>query len=515
METFIFIHGSSAGQCSLTIDAASAKLCDEIGRYYFEGRENRQMMGIEGAAMFAELYQSSNNQTYCLYSYVINACLGPAPDLRAGNYFALTIALKGGYCKETGKVYNLLSTAYKQIFSGRIIEDSMSYGGKTYRYVYKVPQLQSIAKSIEKPLGQILEFFNRDCEPYCTPLSTSTHLPLPWNGGPLTAKKGNNVVRLPWNGIGVHPDECDSREAISHLLSDGRIVVHEKAEKYADRLRRIMNEKQQLASQVDSLQQQLETVKQQHAQQVASAAAANKAAALAETDRLKKENRILQDKLDTYNGLINQLSKYQRATQNNITHAVRDFNTEASRPKTWTRWLKAVMLMLILLISIVCLIFNILFFRNMPQRGNTPPRQEQPIAATTDSVDTTQLGVAVNPTSENPDATNTTTSSFLSDYGTNGSSSATETAQKPDYGLKILDENSNEITTVMPGQRIKAKVSNIKDGCNFHFSQCKKDGNEVNPIWVKVDSTASGRVIVSYGPSVSTERQKKSLKVQP
>ena len=224
METFIFIHGSSAGQCSLTIDAASAKLCDEIGRYYFEGRENRQMMGIEGAAMFAELYRSSNNQTYCLYSYVINACLGPAPDLRAGNYFALTIALKGGYCKETGKVYNLLSTAYKQIFSGRVIEDSMSYGGKTYRYVYKVPQLQSIAKSIGKPLGQILEFFNRDCEPYCTPLSTSSHLPLPWNGGPLTAKKGNNVVRLPWNGISIHPDECDSSEAISHLLSDGRIV---------------------------------------------------------------------------------------------------------------------------------------------------------------------------------------------------------------------------------------------------------------------------------------------------
>ncbi len=473
------------------------------------------MMGIEGAAMFAELYRSSNNQTYCLYSYVINACLGPAPDLRAGNYFALTIALKGGYCKETGKVYNLLSTAYKQIFSGRVIEDSMSYGGKTYRYVYKVPQLQSIAKSIEKPLGQILEFFNRDCEPYCTPLSTSSHLPLPWNGGPLTAKKGNNVVRLPWNGISIHPDECDSSEAISHLLSDGRIVVHEKAEKYADHLRRIMNEKQQLASQVDSLQQQLETVKQQHAQQVASAAAANKAAALAETDRLKKENRILQDKLDTYNGLIDQLSKYQRATQNNITHAVRDFNTEASRPKTWTRWLKAVMLMLILLISIVCLIFNILFFRNMPQRGNTPPRQEQPIAATTDSVDTTQLGVAVNPTSENPDATNTTTSSFLSDYGTNGSSSATKTAQKPDYGLKVLDENGKEITTVTPGQRIKAKVFITKAGCDFHFWNCKKDGSDLNPIWVKVDSTASGTVIVSYGPSVYGERQKKSLKVQP
>ena len=524
METFIFIHGSSAGQCSLTVNAASSKLCDEIGRYYFEGRENRQMMGIEGAAMFAELFRSSNNQTYCLYSYVINACLGPAPDLRAGNYFALTIALNGRYCKEAGKVFNLLSNAYKQIISGRIIEDTLSHGGKTYRYVYKVPQLQSIGSEIATPLGLALDFFNRDCEPYCISLPPSIHLPLPWNGGSLTVKKGNNVVRLPWNGIGVHPDECDSREAISHLLSDGRIVVHEKAEKYADRLLRIMNEKKQLASQVESLQQQLETVKHQHAQQVASAAAANKAATMAETDRLKKENRNLQDKLDTYNGLIDQLAKYQRTTQNNITHAVRDFNTEASRPKTWTRWLKAVVLMLILLISITCLIFNICFFRNMPPCGNTPPRQEHPKDTSSILDDPNQTVIkpnetpvgTVSSTSGNTSTANTTSSSYLDKYSSTGSSSATKTAQKNvNYGLRILDEDGKEIEKVKPGQRIKAIVSQIREGCDFHFWHCNKEGNDTNPIWVRVDSTASGSITVSYGPnSPSDSREKKSLKVQ-
>ena len=471
METFVFIHGSSAGQCSLSFDPTSNRLCSEIGKYYFEGRDNRILMDFDGAAVFAELFRSSDNQIFCLYSYVINTCLGPAPDLRAGNYFALTIAVKGNYCKETSKVYKLLVNAYNQIICGRVIEDTLLHAGKTYRHVYKVSQLQNIEKNISGPLGKVLEFFNRDCEPFCSILPSSACFPLPWNGGSLTTKNGNNVVRLPWNGISFHPDECDSREAISHLLTDGRIIVHEKAERYAERLQRLINEKQQIALQVNSLQQQLESAKRQYEQQKVSAVAARKNAA--EMERLKVENRQLQERLDKYDNLIDQLSKYQRTTQSKITNVARNFQTAATQSSKNTRWLKSIVLMLILLISIVCLVLNICFFRSMPSSGETSGRQ------TTKTV-------------------------------------APPPAASPDFGLSVKDETGQKITTVSPGQRIKATVAKPQANYEFHCWNCKKDGTDTNSIWIVIDSVETDTTaVVSYGPKDSSDRgQKITLKIK-
>lgn len=512
METFIFIHGSAAGQCSLTIDPSSAQLCGEIGKYYFEGRENRQLMDVENASMFVELYRSSKGQTWCLYSYVINACFGPAPDLRAGNYFALTIALNGRYCKDARRVYNLLSNAYKQIISDRIIEDTLTYSGKTYHDVYKVPQLQNIGAAIDKPLGQALEYFGRDCEPYCTPLPSTVRLPLPWNGGVLTVKNGNKVERLPWNGISIHPDECDSTEAISHLLADGRIIVHEKAERYAERLQRLMNERQQLASQVNTLQQQLESYKRQYEQQKTSAAAASKNAA--ETERLKAENRRLQERLDKYDNIIGQLSKYQRTTQTNITNATRDFQAAATQPPKKTRWLRSIVLMLILLISIACLVLNICFFRSMPSSGETSGRQAiDTNVIKTDSIETAHTSFDTIQIAERQNATSL---SMLEIYGSETTPAAKPSTVKPDFGLSIKDEAGNEITTVSPGQRIKATVTNPKAQCRFHFLNCHKEGNDDNPIWIIIDTAKTGSVaIVSYGPDGPAEgRQKNRLRIK-
>ena len=477
METFVFIHGSSAGQCSLSFDPTSNKLCSEIGKYYFEGRDNRILMDFDGAAMFAELFRSSDNQIFCLYSYVINTCLGPAPDLRAGNYFALTIAVKGNYCKETSKVYKLLVNAYNQIICGRVIEDTLLHAGKTYRHVYKVPQLQNIEKNISGPLGKVLEFFNRDCEPFCSILPSSARFPLPWNGGSLTTKNGNNVVRLPWNGISFHPDECDSREAISHLLTDGRIIVHEKAERYAERLQRLINEKQQIALQVNSLQQQLESAKRQYEQQKESAVAARKNAA--EMERLKVENRQLQERLDKYDNLIDQLSKYQRTTQSKITNVARNFQTAATQSSKNTRWLKSIVLMLILLISIVCLVLNICFFRSMPSSGETSGRQN------TEKNDTNEI------------IHNSGDTSIVEELHPTAPENANKST--PNFGLSVMDNDGKIITKVSPGQLIRAKVNMPQENCRFHFLNCHQKGDDSNPIWIIIDTAdASSNVIINY-----------------
>ncbi len=204
MERYIFIHGSASGQSSLPLSEASAQICNEIGNWYFEGRENRKIGTNAVRSMFVELYKGIDNKRYCLYSFVLNECFGPAPEPRPGQYFAVTIALRESYCIQPSSIYNILSSAFDQLIRNKIIADKMVVNGKTYTNVYTIGQFKDKSAELIDFQNKIATFFDRDCLQLCKTLPSTTNLPQPWNGKPMTKMAQNRVERLPWNGETIH-----------------------------------------------------------------------------------------------------------------------------------------------------------------------------------------------------------------------------------------------------------------------------------------------------------------------
>lgn len=481
MEKFVFIHGSASGQSSLPLNAISSRICGEVGKWYFEGRESRILGVPSTCSMVVELFTGSNGKHYCMYSYVHNECYGPAPDLRPGQYFAVTIALQEYYCMHPSSVFSILSGAYSQLIRNKIIAENANNNGKEYKGVYQIGQFKEREAYLVDFMNKISSFFERDCSAFCKELPKSANLPLPWNGKPITKVINNRVERIPWNGDSVHPVECDSQVIMEKLWKDGRLYISDETPLANDRINQLLIENQKLEQRAKALQEKIDNP-------VVDAKTKQEIAALkAEIERRKKEadqlmstnSKLEQDNknlLDTYDGLAQVLNKYKSITSRQLSSLNMNAASEVSETKSWRRWIKAVALSLILVFSLISLLFNIHFFRSLsPDNGEREKKVEL-----TDSIAPGDTTLQVQGVSEPEDYT--------------------PAGHAPDYGLKVTDESGRLISSVYPGQKIRAKVSKAEKNLSFtaHGVTESSVSNDAAEFTVTTDPGIN-KVTISYG----------------
>lgn len=516
MEKFIFIHGSASGQSSLPLNENASRLCGEVGKWYFEGRENR-ILGVPSCFMAIELFSSSDGKKYCMYSYVHNECYGPAPDLRLGQYFAVTIALKEHFCIQPSSVFVILSGAYNQLIKNKIIAEKINSNGKEYKGVYQIGQFKDREAYLIDFLNKISSFFERDCTPICKELPKSVNLPLPWNGKPMTKVVNNRAERIPWNGNTVHPSECDSQVVMDMLWKDGRLYISEEASLANDHINKLQIENQKLEQKAKALQEKIDNpvVNPKTKQEIA--------ALKAEIEKQKKEAELLtsenakllqdnKDLLDTYDGLTQVINKYKNKTSKQLSTLNKNVANDVTKTKTWRRWIKAVFLLLILIFSLISLLFNIHFFRNLSSNYDETEGQKQKIAELSQRVDFINRNMTNMPLSQTTvDAPSEPiiTSSQLSQPVTTVIPT-TPSPQNPDFGLTITDEFGQHLSSVNPGQKIKAKVSKPKDGSSFTSAGATKVSEENNTATFTVTTdTKAKEITIGYGASGNKNQKKR------
>ena len=525
MEKFVFIHGSASGQSSLPINANSSRLCSEIGKWYFEGRENRILGVPSTCSMVVELFSGSDGKHYCMYSYVHNECYGPAPDLRPGQYFAVTIALQEHYCMHPSSVFGILSGAYSQLIKNKIIAEKANTNGKEYKGVYQIGQFKDREAYLLDFLNKISSFFDRDCTPICKELPKLLNLPLPWNGKPMARVINNRAEQIPWNGDSVHPVECDSQVIMEKLWKDGRLYISDKIPLTNDHINQLLIENQKLEQKAKTLQEKIDN-------HVVDAKTKQEIAALkAEIERRKKEaeqfistnTKLQQDNkelLDTYDGLAKILNKYKCTTSKQLSNLNRNAASEVSKTKSWRRWIKTVALSLILVFSLISLLLNIHFFRHFSSNNDETEEQKQKVAELEQRVDFINRNMTNTPMSSSPvvaPAKPASTPSQLSQPVTTKNTRATTqpTQAAPDYGLTITDEFGQPLSSVNPGQKIRAKVSKPGKGLSFTSSGVTKGLASNNYAEFTVTTDAKIKTItIGYGvPGDKNQNQRQRITV--
>lgn len=530
MERFIFIHGSASGQSSLPFSAASSRLCSEVGKWYFEGRENRIIGTTAPRSMFVELYKATEGNRYCLYSLVHNECFGPAPEPRPGQYFAVTIALQESYCIHPSSIYTILSGAYNQLIRNKIIADKVVISGKEYHNVYTIGQFKDKSAELIDFQNKISTFFDRDCLQLCKPLPASTNLPLPWNGNPMTRMVQNRAERLPWNGETIHPTECDSVASTEKLWKEGRIYVSEEAPLLTAHIQKLQEEKSQLEAKNKALQSKVDNPapnpkdKKEISSLQAETERLRKDAerANSEKERLQKENR---DLVATFDGLSQLINKYKGTTGKQLGIIDKQLYEENRNGNGWKRWTTAPLLLIVLILTLIILVLNICFFRNISSSIDEVNSQNERIGALEQKVEfvnrnlgnTTSFGTFSTSSEKSPSSVTPEPKTSILTEATNQSriTPATEPVKKPDYGLTITDEQGGKIKTVRFGQIIKAHARNSAPSLDWKFDGVEKiNKSDVNPIFLKVVKQ-TGSVTIGYGdPTDKHKRQRMSFKIE-
>lgn len=522
MERYIFIHGSASGQSSLPFSEASAKICKEIGNWYFEGRENRIIGTSSPRSMFVELFKGSDGKRYCLYSFVHNECYGPAPEPRPGQYFAVTIALQESYCIHSSSIYTIFSGAYNQLIRNKIIADKIVINNKEYHNVYTIGQFKEKSAELIDFQNKIASFFDRDCLQLCRHLPSTTNLPLPWNGKPMTQIVQNRAERIPWNGETIHPSECDSIASAEKLWNNGRIYVSEEAPLASDTIQKIREEKKQLEANNKVLQAKVDNPapnpkdKKEISSLKSEVESLRKEAdrAISEKDKLQRDNQEL---TSTFDGLSQLISKYKGATGKQLLLIDKQLSHDAIDSKGWKKWIKTIGLLLVFVFTLVSLVLNIRFFRNFSSINDEIKTLNERIDSIGQKVDfigrnlcnTTSFGTL-------PISKETVQSGADSLEQSPSKTALPSTEQKQDYGLIITDEEGNPIKKVYPDQTIKAHAKNPAQGSGWKLDGVEKTNkNDVNPIHLKV-VRKNGTITIGYGdPNDKEKRQRITLNIEP
>lgn len=520
MERYIFIHGSASGQSALSLSRESDNLCTEISKWYFEKRESRVKGLTVPCAMFVELYQANNGKRYCLYSYVCNACVGPEPNFRPGQYFAATIALQDSYCTCPSRIYDLLSSAYSQLIRNKIIADRVISGGKEYRNVYKIGQFRDQSEYLTDFLNKISVFFDEDCLNFCQPLPKSINLPLPWNGQSMVRMVQNRPEVLPWNGEIIHSKECDAITSAEKLWRDGRVYVSGDASLMADSVQILQKKNAELEKKIEGLEykvnnpapnpkdkKDIANLQAENAQLKNNLKKAND-----EKEGLEKENEEL---ITTFEGLSQLISKQKAKTNKQLGRINNQFSDETHNSKGWKRWVKVSLLLLVFLFTLANLVFNIWFFRNSSSNsgeiGQTKVVDtivvEESNSNSTDSVQNLTVNASSNQGGRGDSGANSATKGEMS-------GATTESKPCPKYGLTITDSEGKSVESVIKGQVITAKVSNPNQGLCWRLDGVKKvNSSDVNLISLEVVKD-SDYITIGYGdPNDYKKRERKSLKI--
>lgn len=380
MKKFIFIHGSASGQSELPLGTESSQLCSEISEWYFKGRANRVIGTSVPFPMFVELYIGMDGKRYCLYSFVLNECHGPADyrdgHYRDGQYFAVTITLQDYYCLRPSSIYSLLKGAYDHFIRNKIIDDKVAVNGKEYLNVYKISQFKEKEKELVVFQKNISDLFDKNCQQFCKELPKKTSLPMPWNGTKIVKMVNGKAEALPWNGETIHLEECDSGASGDKLFRDGRIYISDEAPRLSAVVEELRKENDGLQKENDGLRKEnvelqgkvnnpkpnpkdlkkikdLENEVNNLNSEVSNANSLN--------EQLRQENN---DLVNTVNGVSELLDKYNKSTNKQFDTINSKKHKEVSNSNGWKRWIKEILLIVILLLTLVCLVLNACFFRS-------------------------------------------------------------------------------------------------------------------------------------------------------
>lgn len=517
MERLIFIHGSASGQSSLPRNQESSQLCNEISKWYFEGRESRVIGTSVPRPMFVEIYKSTDGNRYCLYSFVLNECYGPAPDYRAGQYFALTIALRGYYCLHPSSIYNILSKAYDHV-NAWIIADKVVVNGKEYHNVYKIHQFRDKAKELIDFQNKIANFFDQDCLQLCKPLPDSVKLPLPWNGKEMIKMVNNRAECLSWNGETINLTECDSGASTDKLMNEGRIYVSDKALLSSAIVQKLREENEKLLRENNALQKKVDSPAPNPEDQKMIASLNQKVKNLEEQvsqandkkEQLQSEN---QEYEKTFKVLSETFTRHKESTTKQLNKINENISNERGKSKDWKRF----GLLSINVLILICLFLNFCFFLNISSNIDKICSQIDLI------MDNFEKKLPDDPV---PESNKTSTESQSEEGSVEQSISGdqkkslnwTTTAtisSRPNYGLTITDENGNPLKKVYYGQTIKATVTKPVTGLNFTLDGVASvNSNPPNSILLKV-SQQTGNITIGYGPSGKENRSKREIKSLP
>lgn len=392
MKKFIFIHGSASGETALLLDTESKQLQSEISKWYFEGRQNRVIGTSVPRPMFVELYKGNDGKRYCLYSFVLNECYSSAPDYREGQYFAVTIALQDCYCFRPSSIYSLLTGAYDYFIRNKIIDDYVVNNGKEYHNVYKISLFNEKEAVLIDFQKQISDHFDKGCQQLCKNLPNEINFPMPWNRKEMAKMVNGKAVCLPWNGETIHLEECDSGVSIDKLFKDGRIYISDKALRLSAVVEELREENDGLRKENVELQGKVNNPKPNPKDLKKIKDLENKVNNLNSkvsnanslNEQLRQENN---DLVNTVNGVSELLDKYNKSTNKQFDTINSKKHKEVSNSNGWKRWIKEILLIVILLLTLVCLVLNACFFRSGPSDFDKINSQIDSICLKVDALD--------------------------------------------------------------------------------------------------------------------------------
>lgn len=494
MEKFIFIHGSASGQSTLPCNQASSRLCEEVSKWYFEGRDNRVTGTSVPRPMFVEFFKASDGKRYSLYSFVINECYGPEPGYRPGQYFAITIALQDYYCSQPSGIYTILAAAYDQLIRNKIIADKVVANGKEYDYVYKIRQFREKESELVSFQKQISDFFDKDCSQHCKHLPQSCNFPLAWNGET------------------IHLTECDSDAYVKRLMNDGRVYISDKAPLLSDIVQDLRNEITKLNGQIAKLKsasnpkdkKEIDELKKkidELSNQVVMLHQQNSQLAL-NNKQLQDENEKLKDLFKNFSNLIAQYNK-----ENSIKIPEKNINGGADeniKRKFWESWwIKPVMIVIFILILISLFAFS----RNASTSIKGLNSQIVELDRHFDTLTAKLENVCINVTS---------TDLIQTEDSVTTPEQPKDDKEELYFGLTNTDQNGTVLKSVYPGQIIFAKVTKPNDGFGFTCDGVDRTNpKDQNPISLKVQEGVTS-ITIGYGPGGKenrSNRQRQTLNV--
>ena len=544
MDGFVFLHGSSAGQSVFVPTNAPTSICHDIANKYFKGRDGRQAESSAKVALFVDLYKNTDQNIYCIYSFVNNECLGS--DGRDGQYFALSIACKNVYIHPED-IYHMLSDAYSEILKTKRI---LILNNQKIQYV--IPQFENEKELITNVLRIVEDAF----------YSLSNRL-----GKTIIDNNCRVADYVLWKGLKVNLDICNSSNTFENLCKFGRIYISEEYESLSQQIDNLKNQIKKLEETNRNLKQDNE--KKQYSE---------KSKTQNEIERLnlqieKKDTEIetLSSENTRYKETIEivrkELDKYE-----NISKSIHK-NIGGKQPelqsKSNNEILKICLLFFILILSLLSALLNLGFFRNLSSPTEESDKKVKEIVANTTKTPTpieqeeTQVipsSFVVSPQTIMFDANggqqvidvltdgiwdaphspkdwikivktdnehlrieadtnnheNDRSSTFIIETKTGGfekqititqkGKQITKTVIPIDYGIVVTDSSGKPLRNndlVKNGETVYAEATkpNLKDGYGWKFHNCsgndsKKNVKQVN---VKIDCKKGNNIIISYG----------------
>lgn len=541
MESVVFMHGSAGGQSTIIPPECPKSICDDISGKYFRGRIARQKKSGTKLSLFVDLYQTSDGEQYCLYSFVNNECFGT--DGREGQYFSITVLCKDAYVYPEA-VYKMLYSAYNQMCdTGKVIRKNEE-GKDQYVIAQFSDQKEYLLKLIEK----IGEAFNSIAHGQIRALTNC-----------VSADYDS------WNGTKINLDICNSVSTFTEFCECGRIYVSEEYESPSaiiktleEKIHRIEQEKKKLEEKIIEAKNTENSRNRKEKEELSEQLRQLQD----EIKRLNSENEKYKDSIDI---VCKELNKFSKASKNiSIASAERPQFSKHSTKEL----LKTCILLALLILTVISSIVNYSFFRDIsialeahthfkdevPLENDTSIVQEQSDAIT---IETPEINVKSNggtydilisgnsewsiPTSsvdwiafEKKDNNHLTiivspnTATNKRDYKfilsssdkqitVNQEGNQNDSKAPVNFGLKIVDTQGRTLSNgnrVLYGQTLKASINSPNANYGWKFSKCQGKSINNKEVFVVITGNPGDNAVIAYGDKTKQQgRQRLTLKI--